>query len=138
MARIALFPGSFDPITIGHVDVITRSLDLFDKIIVGVGHNTQKQYMFPLQDRIQWIKDSFLDYPQVEVKSYNGLTVDFCKSIHARFILRGLRTSADFEFEKAIAIINSQANRLKLNYKFLHDYDMNHNHQNLNIMHFWS
>jgi pantetheine-phosphate adenylyltransferase len=102
MARIALFPGSFDPITIGHVDVITRSLDLFDKIIVGVGHNTQKQYMFPLQDRIQWIKDSFLDYPQVEVKSYNGLTVDFCKSIHARFILRGLRTSADFEFEKAI------------------------------------
>lgn len=106
MARIALFPGSFDPITIGHVDVITRSLDLFDKIIVGVGHNTQKQYMFPLQDRIQWIQDSFLDYPQVEVKSYNGLTVDFCKSIHARFILRGLRTSADFEFEKAIGQMN--------------------------------
>jgi pantetheine-phosphate adenylyltransferase len=106
MARIALFPGSFDPITIGHVDVITRSLDLFDKIIVGVGHNTQKQYMFPLQDRIQWIKDSFLDYPQVEVKSYYGLTVDFCKSIHARFILRGLRTSADFEFEKAIGQMN--------------------------------
>lgn len=106
MARIALFPGSFDPITIGHVDVITRSLDLFDKIIVGVGHNTQKQYMFPLQDRIQWIKDSFSEYPQVEVKSYQGLTVDFCKSINARFILRGLRTSADFEFEKSIGQMN--------------------------------
>jgi pantetheine-phosphate adenylyltransferase len=106
MARIALFPGSFDPITIGHVDVITRSLDLFDKIIVGVGHNTQKQYMFPLQDRIQWIKDSFSEYSQVEVKSYQGLTVDYCKSINARFILRGLRTSADFEFEKAIGQMN--------------------------------
>lgn len=106
MAKIALFPGSFDPITIGHVDVITRSLDLFDKIIVGVGHNTQKQYMFPLQDRIQWITDSFLENPQVEVKSYTGLTVDFCKSINARFILRGLRTAADFEFEKAIGQMN--------------------------------
>ncbi|CAN5551162.1 pantetheine-phosphate adenylyltransferase [soil metagenome] len=106
MARIALFPGSFDPITVGHVDVITRSLDLFDKIIVGVGNNTSKKYMFPLQDRIDWIKDTFHDLPQVEVQAYNGLTVDYCKEIGARFILRGLRTSADFEFERAIAQMN--------------------------------
>ncbi|MFN8152999.1 MAG: pantetheine-phosphate adenylyltransferase [Bacteroidia bacterium] len=111
MSRIALFPGSFDPITIGHVDVITRSLDLFDKIIIGVGNNTSKNYMFPLQDRVQWIKDSFSDFPQVEVHSYNGLTVEFCKKVHARFILRGLRTSADFEFEKAIAQMNHYMER---------------------------
>ena len=107
MARIALFPGSFDPITIGHVDVITRSLDLFDKVIVGVGHNISKNYMFPLQDRIQWIKDSFDELPQVEVVSYTGLTINFCKEINARFILRGLRSSADFEFERSIAQMNN-------------------------------
>ena len=107
MARIALFPGSFDPITIGHVNVITRSLDLFDKVIVGVGHNITKNYMFPLQDRIQWIKDSFDELPQVEVVSYTGLTINFCKEINARFILRGLRSSADFEFERSIAQMNN-------------------------------
>ncbi len=106
MARIALFPGSFDPITVGHVDVISRALDLFDKIVVGVGHNSTKTYMFPLQDRVQFVKDSFSDLPQVEVAIYHGLTVDFCKEINARFILRGLRTSSDFEFEKAIGQMN--------------------------------
>jgi pantetheine-phosphate adenylyltransferase len=111
MSRIALFPGSFDPITIGHVDVITRSLDLFDKIIIGVGNNATKNYMFPLQDRVDWIKDSFSEYHQVEVQAYNGLTVDFCKKVHARFILRGLRTSADFEFERAIAQMNHYLER---------------------------
>ncbi len=111
MSRIALFPGSFDPITIGHVDVITRSLDLFDKIIIGVGNNTSKQYMFPLKDRVQWIEDSFSDFMQVEVRSYSGLTVDYCKKVHARFILRGLRTSADFEFERAIAQMNHYLER---------------------------
>ncbi|MBK9399297.1 MAG: pantetheine-phosphate adenylyltransferase [Bacteroidia bacterium] len=111
MSRIALFPGSFDPITIGHVDVITRSLDLFDKIIIGVGHNTTKQYMFPLQDRVVWIRNSFSDYPQISVESYSGLTVDFCKKVQARFILRGLRTSADFEFERAIAQMNHYLER---------------------------
>lgn len=106
MAKIALFPGSFDPITLGHYDVILRSLDLFDKIIIGVGHNSSKSYLFPLQDRIKFIEDSFYDIPQVQVKTYRGLTVDFCKEIGARFILRGLRTSADFEFEKSIAQMN--------------------------------
>jgi len=111
MSKIALFPGSFDPITIGHVDVITRSLNLFDKIIIGVGNNASKKYMFPLEDRVQWIKDSFSDYHQIEVRSYSGLTVNFCKEIQARFILRGLRTSADFEFERAIAQMNHYLDR---------------------------
>jgi pantetheine-phosphate adenylyltransferase len=106
MAKIALFPGSFDPITLGHYDVILRSLDLFDKIIIGVGHNSSKSYLFPLQDRIKFIEDSFYDIPQVQVKTYRGLTIDFCKEMGARFILRGLRTSADFEFEKSIAQMN--------------------------------
>lgn len=111
MSKTALFPGSFDPITIGHVDVITRALDLFDKIIVGVGHNTAKHYMFPLETRMEWIRSSFSDYPQIEVKSYQGLTVEFCKQVNARFILRGLRTSADFEFERAIAQMNQYLER---------------------------
>jgi len=106
MSKIALFPGSFDPITVGHVDIVIRSLDLFDKIIVGVGHNSQKNYMFPLQARIDWIKACFEEYPQVEVKTYSGLTVDYCKEVNARFILRGLRTSVDFEFEKSIGQMN--------------------------------
>jgi pantetheine-phosphate adenylyltransferase len=111
MSRIALFPGSFDPITIGHVDVITRALDLFDKIIIGVGNNNTKSYMFPLNDRVQWIQDSFADFPQVTVEAYNGLTVDYCKKVNARYILRGLRTSADFEFERSIAQMNHYLER---------------------------
>jgi pantetheine-phosphate adenylyltransferase len=106
MSRTALFPGSFDPVTVGHIEVISRSLELFDKIIVGVGHNATKNYMFPLQDRLQWIRDSFQNVPQVEVETYTGLTVEFCKKVGARFILRGLRTSADFEFERSIAQMN--------------------------------
>ena len=106
MARVALFPGSFDPVTVGHVDVVSRALDLFDKIIIGVGHNITKNYMFPIEDRLQFIRDSFKDVPQVEVESYSGLTVEHCRKVGARFILRGLRTSADFEFERAIAQMN--------------------------------
>lgn len=110
MSRTALFPGSFDPVTVGHIEVISRALDLFDKIIVGVGHNSAKNYMFPLQDRMQWIQDSFVNVPQVEVMTYSGLTIDFCQKIGARFILRGLRTSADFEFERSIAQMNHYLN----------------------------
>ena len=106
MSRTALFPGSFDPVTVGHIEVISRSLELFDKIIVGVGHNATKNYMFPLEDRLQWIRDSFQNVPQVEVETYTGLTLEFCKKVGARFILRGLRTSADFEFERSIAQMN--------------------------------
>jgi pantetheine-phosphate adenylyltransferase len=111
MSRIALFPGSFDPITIGHVDIVVRSLDLFDKIVVGVGNNSSKQYMFPLPDRLEWIKGVFAEYMQVEVRSYTGLTIEFCREINARFILRGLRGAPDFEYENSIAQMNQYMNR---------------------------
>lgn len=104
--RIALFPGSFDPITMGHYDIIERGLPVFDKIVVAVGQNASKKYMFSEQQRIDWIRETFKDEPKIEVTSYTGLTVDFCQQIDAHFILRGLRNPADFEFEKAIAQVN--------------------------------
>ena len=101
--RIAIFPGSFDPITKGHEDILRRALPLFDEIIISIGKNSSKQNYFPLEQREKWIRQVFKDEPKVRVESYTGLTVDFCKKMKAGFILRGLRTSADFEFEKAIA-----------------------------------
>lgn len=106
MERIAVFPGSFDPVTLGHVSVIKRALPLFDKIIVAIGVNSLKKGMFPLEKRMQWIKDIFKDEVKVQVESYSGLTVEYCKSKGANFILRGLRTAADFEFERGIGQIN--------------------------------
>lgn len=106
MDRIAVFPGSFDPITIGHLDIIERAVPLFDKIIVAIGTNSSKNYMFSLEQRIKFIEDSVAKFENVEVMSYNGLTVDFCDEVNAQFILRGLRNPADFEFEKAIAHTN--------------------------------
>lgn len=108
--RIAVFPGSFDPITMGHYDIVTRALPLFDRIIIAVGVNANKKYMFDLDTRIGFIKQTFANEPQIEVMHYEGLTVDFCKKIGANFILRGLRNPADFEFEKAIAQTNRQLN----------------------------
>ncbi|WP_417591233.1 pantetheine-phosphate adenylyltransferase [Owenweeksia hongkongensis] len=104
--KIAVFPGSFDPITLGHYDVISRGLPLFDKIIVAVGENASKKYMFPLEQRIAWIKETFKDEPKIEADTYSGLTVKYCKEKGANFILRGLRNPADFEFEKAVAQTN--------------------------------
>ncbi len=109
--RIAVFPGSFDPITMGHYDIVTRALPLFDRIIIAVGVNASKKYMFDLDTRIGFIKQAFAHEPQIEVMHYEGLTVDFCKKIGANFILRGLRNPADFEFEKAIAQTNRQLNK---------------------------
>ncbi|OFX32678.1 MAG: pantetheine-phosphate adenylyltransferase [Bacteroidetes bacterium GWA2_32_17] len=107
MKKIAIFPGSFDPITKGHESVVKRALPLFDKIIIAIGNNSEKNdSLFPLKSRINWIKQTFNNKPKVEVKEYNGLTIDFCKKMKAGFILRGLRTSADFEFERAIAQTN--------------------------------
>ena len=108
MERIALFPGSFDPITFGHVDIIERALPLFDKIIIAVGTNSAKKYMFTLEQRLTWIKEAFKDEPKIQVVTYTGLTVDFAQSSGADFLLRGLRNPADFEFEKAIAQANRQ------------------------------
>ena len=108
MKRTAVFPGSFDPITKGHESVILRSLGMFDTIIVAVGKNSEKRYMFPLEQRLQWIKDVFADYPQIKVDSYEGLTTEYCLKKEAGFILRGLRTSADFEFERSISQMNKK------------------------------
>ncbi len=104
--RVAVFPGSFDPITLGHFDIVERALPLFDKIIIAIGQNSQKKYMFSLQQRKEFIRKTFEKYPSVEVDSFEGLTIDYCRSKGVNFILRGLRNPADFEFEKAIAQTN--------------------------------
>ncbi len=106
MERIAIFPGSFDPFTIGHENIVNRGLDMFDKIIIAVGFNSNKKEFFPIEKRVEWIKDIFWDNPKISVKKYEGLTVDFAAEVGARYILRGLRTAADFEYERAIAQVN--------------------------------
>jgi len=102
----AVFPGSFDPITLGHVSVVNRALPLFDEIVIAIGINSEKRSMFSSLQRKQWIEKVFKDEPKVRVETFEGLTIDYCKKIHARFILRGLRTSADFEFERGIGQVN--------------------------------
>ena len=102
----AVFPGSFDPITLGHLDIVERSIPLFDEIIIGVGTNSEKKYMFSLKKRMDFIEETFFNYNKISVSQYEGLTIDFCKKIQADFIIRGLRNPADFEFEKAIAHTN--------------------------------
>ena len=102
----ALFPGSFDPLTLGHYDIIKRGVTLFDEVIVAIGVNADKKYMFSLDERKTFIEKAFSDEPKIKVVTYEGLTVDFCNEIEAEFILRGLRNPADFEFEKAIAHTN--------------------------------
>jgi pantetheine-phosphate adenylyltransferase len=104
--RIALFPGTFDPITIGHQDIINRSLPLFDKLVIGIGRNVNKEPMFSVEQRIEWIKEIYKDNPKVEAVVYEGLTVRCCQQVGARFILRGIRYVNDFEYEKAIADMN--------------------------------
>lgn len=104
--KTALFPGSFDPFTIGHESLVLRALSIFDKIIIAIGYNSGKKGFFPLEKRLEWIENVFRNEPAVEVTWFSGLTVDFCKKSDASFILRGLRTAADFEFERAIAQVN--------------------------------
>jgi pantetheine-phosphate adenylyltransferase len=106
MKKVAVFPGSFDPITRGHENVIRRAIPLFDEIIVAIGENSQKKDYFSQQDRVKWIEKVFEDEPIISVKTYKGLTIDFCKSVDSKFLLRGLRTSADFEFERSIGQVN--------------------------------
>lgn len=108
MQKIAIFPGSFDPITTGHESIIKRALPLFDELIIAIGVNADKNDFFPVDIRIEWIKKVFTDYPQVKVIEYTGLTINICKRFNARYILRGLRTSADFEFERSIGQINKK------------------------------
>ena len=104
--RICLFPGTFDPVTLGHVDIINRALPLFDKIVVGIGINTAKAPMFSPEQRVQWIREIYKDEDRVEGAMYEGLTIDYCKKIGANFILRGIRYVSDFEYEKTIADAN--------------------------------
>jgi len=111
--RRAVFPGSFDPITLGHYDIIERGLTLFDEIILAIGVNAEKKYMFSLEERKRFIADAFKNEPKIKVMTYKGLTVDFCRQQNANFILRGLRNPADFEFEKAIAHTNRKMSEIE-------------------------
>jgi len=109
----AIFPGSFDPITNGHYDIIERGIKLFDEVVVAIGINADKKYMFSLEERKAFIEEAFKGTPNVKVVTYKGLTIDFCKEIDAQFILRGLRNPADFEFEKAIAHTNRRLSKIE-------------------------
>ena len=107
MKKIAVFPGSFDPITIGHVELVKRAIPLFDKIIVAVGVNSQKKYLFPLETRLQWLEDVFSEEDKVSVDSFSGLTAHFCQKVEANYLLRGLRNASDFDYEKTISQLNN-------------------------------
>ena len=108
MERIAIFPGSFDPFHIGHESVVRRAIPMFDQIYIMIGYNANKQSFFPIEKRIKWINQVFKEEDKVKVRLHEGLTVDFCKEIGARYILRGIRTSSDFEYERAIAQVNKK------------------------------
>jgi pantetheine-phosphate adenylyltransferase len=111
MQRICLFPGTFDPVTLGHIDIIDRSLPIFDKVVVGIGINASKNPMFSAEQRKLWFEEIYKNEPKVEVAIYDGLTVKFCQSINAHFILRGIRYVSDFEYEKTIADANRTMDR---------------------------
>lgn len=104
--NVAVFPGSFDPITIGHYDLIIRSMQLFDRIIVAIGTNDAKTYLFPLEQRLDWLRRVFAGYNKIDVDHFQGLTADYCKKVKANFLVRGLRNSSDFDYEKTISQVN--------------------------------
>ncbi len=106
--KIAVFPGTFDPITLGHLNIIERGLKIFDKVYIAIGFNPNKKTIFNLEMRKEWLIAMFKDDPKIEVVSYEGLTVDLCRKVNAKFILRGLRSFEDFEYEKRIAYVNSE------------------------------
>ena len=106
MRNIAVFPGTFDPITVGHVDIVNRASSMFDEIIIAIGVNTKKTTLFDLEKRKEWVKIAFANNPKVRVEAYEGLTVDFCKAVNATFLLRGLRNGTDFDYESHIAQLN--------------------------------
>ena len=109
----AVFPGSFDPLTLGHQDIVERGATIFDEIIVGIGYNSEKSHMFSIEQRKEFIAQCFQDNPKVKVIDYQGLTIDFCKSVGANYLLRGVRNNGDFEFEKAIARTNRELSNIE-------------------------
>lgn len=109
----AVFPGSFDPFTLGHQDIVERGVTIFDEIVIGIGHNADKNYMFSLDQRKMFIEQCFQNNPKIKVMDYVGLTIDFCKSINANYLLRGVRNNGDFEFEKAIARTNRELSEIE-------------------------
>ena len=109
----AVFPGSFDPLTLGHQDIVERGATIFDEIIVGIGYNAEKSHMFSIEQRKEFIAQCFQDNPKVKVMDYQGLTIDFCKSVGANYLLRGVRNNGDFEFEKAIARTNRELSNIE-------------------------
>ena len=109
----AVFPGSFDPLTLGHIDIIDRALPLFDEIIIAIGTNSSKKYMFSLEQRVAFIQKTYQNIPKIKVDTYKGLTIDYCNKMDIQFILRGLRNPADFEFEKAIAHTNRKMAKIE-------------------------
>ena len=111
--RRAIFPGTFDPFTLGHLDILNRSKLIFDEVIIGIGENIDKKAMFSLEDRIDFIKSVVINSENIKVQSYKGLTIDFCKKVDAKFIVRGVRNNGDFEFEKAIARTNRLLSKIE-------------------------
>lgn len=109
----AVFPGSFDPLTLGHQDIVERGATIFDEIIVGIGYNAEKSHMFSIEQRKEFIAECFQDNPKVKVMDYQGLTIDFCKSLGANYLMRGVRNNGDFEFEKAIARTNRELSNIE-------------------------
>lgn len=107
MKKIAVFPGSFDPITTGHLELVNRALPLFDEVVVAIGLNSKKKYLFSLEQRLEWLNKVFQHQPKVRVEHFEGLTVKFCKEINANFMLRGLRNASDFDYEKTISQLNA-------------------------------
>ena len=110
MKKIAVFPGSFDPITVGHEYIVNKASELFDEVYVALGTNTSKKYMFSKDQRMNWLKDVFKNNDSIHVIEYSGLTVDLCKKLEARYLLRGVRNTIDFEYERSIAQMNSKLN----------------------------
>ena len=111
MNKTAIFPGSFDPFTIGHQSIVSKALPLFEKIIISTGINTEKKALYTIQQRIDWIKEIYIDNPKIDVQSYTGLTIDFCKKKKANFIIRGVRNIEDFKFESNIAQMNNKLHK---------------------------